>query len=282
MNAHPNLFLIGAEKGGSTSVAFQLVSHPGIAFFSQKEPNFFIYSSVAECQEAMKNAKRREHGGPYWLDASVNYSKFPQYGTVPESIAAVCGRDAPRILYMMRNPVDRAVSHYFWRRERYGEDRSIEAVMQEDSQYILSSRYDLQIERYQSIFAPEQMRFLVFDHYFANVATEYAEICRWLDLDDSHEPDTKMARGGTNKEVSRKPRMPIVNRIARSSPGLRQTVRKLLPHKYQLQLTQALSKEVPREEVGPETRARLYGFFEESIKRTEELTGHDLSVWKNK
>lgn len=281
MHDHPNLFVIGSEKGGSTTLTYHLTGHPEIEFFSEKEPNLFAKPNAAACRKALANETRRGSDScRYLLDGTVNYSKHPQYDHVPENIAEICGLEAPRMIYILRQPVERAISHYFWRRERYGEDRSIDAALTEDSQYILSSHYDMQIARYLSVFPAERLRFLVFESYFKDVAPQFAQICNWLEIDASHVPDADLARGATNKQMSRKSRLPIVNRIAQSSPALRQAVRSVLPHKYQMKLVKALSKEVPREEVTPETRARLQSYFTESIEKTEELIGQDLSHWK--
>lgn len=279
MTGCPNLFLIGAAKGGSTSFAFHLHDHPDIAFFAQKEPNFFNQPDVAACRAALEAKAPAAPKARYLLDASVNYSQYPKFAGVPEHIAEICGRDVPRIMYMMRNPVDRAVSQYFWRRERYGEDRPIHEVITEDSQYVLSSRYDVQIERYLAVFDRAQMRFLTFDTYYADVMGQYARVCDWLDL-PVHRPQVERVKGQTNKQTTLEPRAPMLNRLARSSPGLRSMVKSLLPHKRQLQLTRALSKEIPREDIAPEDRARLAAMFQDSIARTEELTGLDLSAWK--
>lgn len=199
---------------------------------------------------------------------------------MPEHIAEVCGKDTPRFLYMMRNPVDRAISQYFWRRERYGETASLEEALSPESQYVQSSRYDIQIQQYLEIFPKESFRFVVFDSYYANIAEEFANVCRWLEIDDTHVPDVSKKRGATDKNMTRSARFPLVSKLAHASPALRRLVKSVLPHKRQLQLTQTLSKTVPREDVSPETRAALAELFAQSIDRTEALTGHDLSAWK--
>lgn len=284
MDKLPNLFLIGAAKGGSTTFASHLKDHPDIAFFTGKEPNLFNEPSPEACrarlQERLENRKTPLPEVSYLLDASVNYSQYPKFSNVPANIAEICGRESPRFLYMMRNPVDRAISQYFWRRERYAEDIPPEEALDPDSQYVQSSRYDLQIERYLSIFSKAQFRFLDFDSYYADVAGEYAAVCRWLGIDDTHLPKLDLHRGATNKKTTRSSRFPLVNRIARSSPALRRIAKSLLPYKHQLQFTQALSKSVPREDIAPEVRARLADGFADSIARTEALTGLDLSAWK--
>lgn len=280
MSTCPNLFLIGAAKGGSSSFAFHLTDHPDIAFLSEKEPNFFNQESIEACRRRLGDRAHLAPDTRYVLDASVNYSQFPKFRGVPEHIAGICGRQTPRFLYMVRNPVDRAISQYFWRRERYGEERPLEAAITPESQYVMSSRYDLQIEQYLPLFPREHFRFLVFERYYADVPGEFAAVCRWLGIADSHSPDAARVKGATDKRVSRQSRFPALNRFVRSNRTARRLVKSLLPHQRQLQLTRALSREVAREEISPQTRARLADLFADSIARTEELIGQDLSMWQ--
>lgn len=280
MDECPNLFLIGAAKGGSSSFAFHLTDHPDIAFISEKEPNFFNQETVEICRQRLHDKAHLVPDTRYVLDASVNYSQYPKFKGVPQHIADICGLEAPRFLYMMRNPVERAISQYFWRQERYGEERSIEEAITPGSQYVLSSCYDLQIEQYLAVFPAEHFRFMIFERYYADVAGEYAATCRWLGISDTHQPNATRVKGATNKQFSRQSRFPALNRFVRSSNTARRLVKSLLPHKRQLQLTQALSKKAPREEVSLQTRTHLARLFAESIARTETLTGQDLSAWK--
>lgn len=280
----PNLFLIGTAKGGSTTLAYQLTSHPEITFASEKEPNIFNGTDPDACRarltKAMDSVATVARAPRYILDASVNYSQFPKEQNIPAHIAEICGTDAPRFLYMLRNPVDRAVSQYFWRCERYGEDRSIREAITPESQYVMSSRYDLQIEQYLAHFPATHLKVILHDDYFADVAKGFGAICRWLDLDDSHRPDQNLHRGATRKDTTRAARFPALNRLVRSSARLRGLMKTLLPHEQQLKLTQMLSREVPRETLDPKCRAEMVGWFADSITHTEELTGHDLSSWR--
>jgi hypothetical protein len=87
-------------------------------------------------------------------------------------------------------------------------------------------------------------------------------------------------KGATNKQFTRAARFPALNEFARRQPGLRRLVRTMLPHRQQIRLTRALSREVERDEIPDEVRRRLHAIFSESIGRTEEITGLDLSAWR--
>jgi hypothetical protein len=277
--SHPNLFLIGTAKGGSSTLAFHLASHPEIGM-ATKEPNIFNCDTVADCKARLDEFAQGGLDQRWRLDGSVNYSQYPKFTGVPGHIAALTDPKQARFIYIMRNPVDRAISQYFWRRERFGEERSFDAATDADSVYVMSGRYDLQIRQYMDHFSLDQFYFVKHDDYFADTAVAYADICRWLDISDAHHPDVTQQRGSTKKSITRGARFPFINRIVRASPKLRRQITQRLPIQAQRKLSGLLTKPVAREEITQEQRRRLQDAFIPSIKATEDLTGLDLSNWQ--
>lgn len=275
----PNLFLIGAAKGGSSTLAFHLASHPEVGM-AAKEPNIFNQPTLEACRARLEAFRARGLDRRWVLDGSVNYSQHPKYPGVPGHIAALTDPASVRILYMLRHPVDRAISHYFWHRERFGEDRPITAACTPDSTYIVASRYDVQIRQYLDVFPAAQMRCLKHDTYFADVRGEFADLCRWLGIADDHVPDLELRRGATRKDVTRTSRFPLVNRLLRASPGLKRALAARIPQKYQKKIARGLSRPVARPEVTAAERRFLLDQFAESLAETEKLTGLDLSDWR--
>ncbi|MCZ6773756.1 MAG: sulfotransferase [Proteobacteria bacterium] len=104
--------IIGAMKCGTTSLFRILAQHPEIAPSREKEPEFFSDEAIFAC------------GMDWYLDlwewdparhkialeASTGYSKTPFRPGVAKRISEVENAKF-RFIYMMRNPVDRIVSH---------------------------------------------------------------------------------------------------------------------------------------------------------------------------
>jgi Sulfotransferase domain len=104
----PDLVIAGAARSGTSSLAARLGEHPEIDPSAVKEPNYY---------------SRQYERGPGWydalfsprvpglirLDASVSYT-FPHF---PDALARLAA-DAPhvRLVYAVRDPLDRAMSHY--------------------------------------------------------------------------------------------------------------------------------------------------------------------------
>lgn len=277
----PNLFLIGAQKGGSSTLARHLVAHPDVRFYSIKEPHFFRGARVGDCIAALQAQPSPETGEAYFLDASVDYARFPLVPHVARNICEICGPQDPRFIYILRNPLDRAVSEYFWKRERYGEYRPIEEALSATSQYVATSRYDLQIAQYLEHFDRASFHFVKFDDYFADINAGYADLCAWLKIAIVPVADRDVVRGATDKAMTKEARFRALNRIAYASPRLRAALKSALPHRVLRRVTSLLSKPVNREAIPAALRARARDqFFGDSIANTERLTGLDLSDWK--
>ena len=107
----PDFIIIGAMKAGTSTLYSQLAAQTGVFMTSPKEPNFFsddlIYARGLDWYRALfASAKSGELKG----EASTHYTKLPTY---PDTVARMSNDlEAPKLIYVIRNPVARAVSHY--------------------------------------------------------------------------------------------------------------------------------------------------------------------------
>jgi Sulfotransferase domain len=166
----PTFFIIGATKAGTTSLSRYLDLHPDVHMASLKEPHFFVepgdglptiedrIGSVSR-YESLFVSRARARG-----EASTSYSHYPARRGVPERIHARVPE--ARFIYLVRDPIDRVVSHYLHQVAHGGERRSIEAAIGDidrpDNVYICASRYATQVARYTDVFPKDSI--LVIDH----------------------------------------------------------------------------------------------------------------------
>lgn len=107
----PDFIIIGAMKSGTSTLQAQLAAQPGFFMTDPKEPNFFsddaIYAKGMDWYRALfADAPDAALKG----EASTHYTKLPTY---PETVARLqAAVPAPKLIYVIRNPIDRAVSHY--------------------------------------------------------------------------------------------------------------------------------------------------------------------------
>src|SRR6056297_1487501 len=98
-------------KSGTSTLAAQLGEQAGIFMSVPKEPNFFSDDDVfARGRDWYASLFDGAAPGDLRGEASTHYTKLPTY---PETVArAQTVLAAPRLVYMIRNPVERAVSHF--------------------------------------------------------------------------------------------------------------------------------------------------------------------------
>lgn len=280
MQRVPNLFLIGAMKGGSTSLFDSLAAHPEIGRLHRKEPNLFVQPDADAVRARLAEFPPPREETRYLLDGSVDYTRYPHYPRTPDTIRDFCGRDGLRFVYILRHPVDRLISEYFWMQGRYGQPRDIAEVIEAEPQYVRTSLYDLQIARYLRHFDRAQFRFVLFDDFVRDRPATVAGIFRWLGLDPALAEAAVRQRGATDKARTRAPRFGPLNALLWASPRLRKAVRERLPERTVRRLARLMTVEADRVEPAEAFRRELMErYFLGSVARAAEITGLDLSAW---
>lgn len=277
----PNLFLIGAQKAGSTNLASHLEQAEAIAYFGKKEPNIFSQGSEEKCRARLAKFSIPIDAPEFLLDGSPDYTRAPSINNVPELIAAIVGKVNPKFIYTIRHPVERTISHYFWSRQRYGETYEFAEALERDQRYIDVSRYDFQIERYLKVFSRDRFHFVQFEDYVSDPLSRLPALLQWIGatMPDRFDPRPEFD-AATNKKETRKAIMPFVNRVAKRPGLVREIVKKVVPPGQHHRLANLMSKPVPRPQIPTHVKQMLLErHFAESIDRTSELTGLDLSNW---
>lgn len=144
----PNFLVVGAMKAGTTSLYRYLRDHPQVFMPETKEVNFF-------------NPLRNWRRGVGWYEgqfsaapedaiavgeASTSYTKYPWIQGVPERICTVLGD--VRLIYMVRDPIERMRSQYLHQLATGQEWRPIEEAFVQEPMYLNISRYGLQLDQY--------------------------------------------------------------------------------------------------------------------------------------
>lgn len=154
MNNLPDFIVVGAMKCGTTTLAVQLAHQDGLFMTTPKEPNFFSDEEVW-CQGLAWYHSLFATADPGDLkgEASTHYTKLPTHPNTIERIADVL--DRPQIIYMIRNPVERAISHYIheWSQGNMGNDPV--AAFLNHSEIVAYGQYGMQAAPYVERFGPQ-------------------------------------------------------------------------------------------------------------------------------
>ena len=204
-HARPNLFLIGAMKSGTSSLHTQLAAHPEIFMSAPKEPCYFVDPEI------LKKEWPEMWGLGYWKseasylslfssagdakilgESSTDYSKLPLYDSVSERIWAF-NPDA-RFIYIMRDPIERTLSHYWHMAEHRNERRPLMEAICQEPHYQDVSHYAMQLSPYLDRFGHEQIFITTFEEYKNSPDTVLTEIYDWLDVSPDHKPGQRAER----------------------------------------------------------------------------------------
>lgn len=141
----PTFLIIGAMKSGTTALHEYLRVHPDV-FMVQKELHFFWdqnYSNGLEWYESLF----AEAGSAKAIgEASPDYTAWPLYEHVPER--AWSALPDAKLIYILRNPIDRLVSQYRQSAMMWGETRPIDEAVLDEKWFLSRSRYAMQLERW--------------------------------------------------------------------------------------------------------------------------------------
>lgn len=228
MSPQPNLFLVGSMKSGTSSLHSYLGSHPSIFMVPMKEPTHFvdgaelkpvspglweagIWRDRAQYLDMFADAGNANVVG----ESSTNYSKLPQITGVAQRIAEF--NPSARILYIMRDPIERSISHYWHMVKWHNESREILRAMQQDPSYRQVSHYSLQLAPYFECFAREQIKTLTLENLKADPVGTMRELFEWLGVAPTG-GTTKLgpAKNVTTREVSQARGGGILQRIKHS------------------------------------------------------------------
>jgi Sulfotransferase family len=194
----PTFLIIGAHKAGTTSLYRYLDAHPEIRLSSQKE---LCYFSGPVSRPTLVSQWGR---GPEWYrgnfvgkapahgEASTVYTNYPHTTGVPQRIHEAI--PDVKLIYAVRDPVDRMVSHYMHVRGLGRERRSLSDILRSprltSSAYLLRSCYWLQLQQYLAWFEPSQILVVPFGQLVRERRRTLSRVFRFLGVaDDFVSPD---------------------------------------------------------------------------------------------
>lgn len=208
LRATPSFLVIGAQKGGTTSLFDYLAEHPDVAAPRYKEVHYFTRYSDRPLSYYRSSFPR---GDRMTGEASPYYLFHP---FVPERVA----RALPdvKLIAMLRDPVSRAMSHHNHNLAMGLEELPLEEALDAEEarlagaeatlarpggmvaahrhfSYLARGRYAEQLERWFAHFPREQILILSSEDFFAEPQAGYAETLRFLGLAD-HDPGAMTAR----------------------------------------------------------------------------------------
>lgn len=181
----PNLVILGAMKCGTSSLRFYLDAHPEIAM-APGGLNFFLeeynWSKGIDWYSAQFSGSEKIHG-----DCSPRYTNYPLNPGGAERMAKVIA--GAHLIYLVRDPIERIVSHYRHYVVEGLEDRPFAAALADFDRnpYLCRSLYHAQLEQYLAHYPRTQLLVLFHEDLRDRRRATLQRVFRFLEVDDRFE-----------------------------------------------------------------------------------------------
>lgn len=177
----PDFLIIGAMKCGTTTLQAQLAAQKGVFMTTPKEPNFFSDDDVyARGLDWYRSLFGPALAGDLKGEASTHYTKLPTHPATLERLLPHC--PSLRLIYMIRNPMQRAVSHYIheWSEGRMGDDPAAEFARHPEM--VDYGRYGFQIAPWIRAYGADAVMLTSLEQLTADPAGELARVAAHIGL----------------------------------------------------------------------------------------------------
>lgn len=303
--------ILGAAKCGTTSFYRYLDQHPDLLFSSPKEPIFF----EAEYERGLDH---------YWSACYADWAGQPVIGEgrthnlMLPYVPARIHESLPdaRLVVLVRDPVDRAYSHWWHRYSRSLErmpfrqalDANLERIQRgvtyegeagavlwrrglvkthdnyatRDGHYLELGRYAEQIERYLALFSSSQLEVIFFEDLSEDPLGVTRKAWKFVGLDATQAlGDTSAHNRAT--EFLQSPLRYQLGRIAgRASVGLSRApqLKRLVPASLGRTINRVLTgKQATRPPMTDDDERWLLEYYEPQNRALEQLAGRPLPHW---
>lgn len=311
MTYSPNFFLVGAAKAGTTALQQALGAHPDIYMSPLKEPNYFCTDIDPEKLTADLKGKLKAENIEEWILSGMKEERWRAYirdeklyallfaAALPTQITGEASvsylhsstaaeniftaKPDAKIIIVLRNPAERAWSHYLME-ERLGmTDRIFENAFNKAKEitspmwgknllFLNAGLYNQQILRYKKFFSDKQIHFILYDNYRKQPQEVLRNLYVFLGVDPS-KADLSVALKRSNEA-----RTGVFDKLIPNGyikVKLRQFVKGIGIHTFLKKMLTKPSDRKPNER----EKALLSDYYRNEIEDLQKTLNLDLSFW---
>ncbi|MEG4027523.1 MULTISPECIES: tetratricopeptide repeat protein [unclassified Microcoleus] len=210
----PNFIIIGSQRCGTTSLYTYLAQHPQILTPIKKEMDFFSWHFDRGIDWYLAHFPPMPPGEEFVTgEASPSYFDYREaperlYSAFPEA----------KLIVLLRNPVDRAISQFYRLTDLNWEARSLDRVIsdeierlnqnpeyiigEEPGNYLARGRYIEFIKNWLAFFPQEQLLIVKSEDFYAGAATIVQQVLEFLELPEYQLSEYQNANPGSYQPVT--------------------------------------------------------------------------------
>lgn len=292
----PNFFLVGAAKSGTTSLYHYLSQHPDVYMPYNKEPHWFSRVQRVPGQGSYPIATEKEYLRLFkgWNGESAVGEASPSYlwdEGAPRRISEAIPQ--ARIVAILRNPVDRAYSHYLMDIRAGKQSLPFMEALRRDLQteqkawslpglYLDLGFYAKQLRRYLEVFDSAQIKTYLYEDLREDPIALLESIMEFLEIDPGYASSIRTDVQYNKYSVSRST---LARSIATSqiykSPQLTALRAKIIPNtQIRARIRESLFyKEGSKASMDAEARRFLVETYRTDVQDLQNLIGRELGYW---
>ncbi|UAB81923.1 sulfotransferase [Marixanthomonas sp. SCSIO 43207] len=290
-----HFFVIGAARAGTTTLYSYLSQHPDIFLPNVKECNYFssVQSLDKEVYKEPKYDKKyhmkiiasQKVYNNLFLPAKATQLKgdvSPSYLWDRDTAKRIFEHNSEaKIILSLRNPIDRAYSHYLMHYNTgYETEKTFEEALNAPKKpiwgggnmYLEMSSYFNQVKPYFDCFPSENIKVLIYEDWTKNKEKAFHDIYSFLGIQSFSKYAADEVYNKT-QAIKNKKALDILRQ-----EKVKRSIQKLIPEAWTEKVKQQFFyKETEKTSLSEETITRLKRYFKDDVKKTENLIQQPLT-----
>ncbi len=211
----PDFIIIGAQKGGTTSLFYYLNQHPELALARRKEVYFFNLNYE-------KGINWYKSFFPFRSNKKISGEATPSYLFYPKTAKRIkSALPDVKLIVLLRNPIDRAYSGYAMGLKRNTEQNTFEVAIEQELAalekhndpnnysherhnqfYLERGKYYSQLRPWLEEFKREQFLFIKSENFFHDPKNELEKVYEFLEISTIFPDDLSQRNPGKYDKIS--------------------------------------------------------------------------------
>jgi hypothetical protein len=284
-----DFIIVGAAKSGTTTLHDLLRQHPEIFLPKKKELHFF--DNEINFQRGIETYFKNFEKTNKLICGEITPS-YMFFEKVPKRLSSFLGKDL-KLIFILRNPVDRAISHYNFNKSRGFEDLSFEDAIEIESKrinvsekykrrysYMSRGLYFSQINNFLKYYKKENIHVIIFEDFLKNKINEMNNLFSFLNLNPIS------LNFDYRSNYTSRPKSIILNKFIFKESLFKKVLRIFIGNDLRKVLRDLLKKTnagkpFKNKKMSLQEKKLLSSkYFDEDVNNLENYLGYDIKSWK--
>lgn len=202
VNSIPDFFIVGATKSGTTTLSHILNHSSKVYCPEEKELRFLDRDELNQKYFMLEYPEKwslfdwENRKDELLKEYKKKFSKSSPNQMIYEASAYMYSKkaakriydlnDDAKLIFMLRNPIDRAYSHY-WHLVRVGKAvyKFEDQIKYESDNLLTRGHYEDHIRNYLEYFDKSQIKYIIFESFIKNLQKSVDQVLNFLEINDN-------------------------------------------------------------------------------------------------